>query len=215
MPRSTHSSKGKKSGPGPHKPTNDNTPSSRVHGLNLSSGVNIHKLGSKPNSEGAGPSVRILKELARGIQDELDPTFPSIFKSFAVNYKADIFVILEPRISGTKADSVIRKLGFHNSHRVEASGFSGGIWILWSSKVDINILTNQVQFVHMNVSYASQNINFLFTAVYRSPQKQFRKYLWQDLTSLAESISNPWVLAGDFNAILNSNERQGGSTNRA
>ncbi|KAI9123882.1 hypothetical protein K1719_005182 [Acacia pycnantha] len=57
MPKSTHSSKGKKSGPGPLKPTIDHNPPSRVHGLNLSSGVNIHKLGSKPNSEGAGPSV--------------------------------------------------------------------------------------------------------------------------------------------------------------
>ncbi|KAI9089132.1 hypothetical protein K1719_029411 [Acacia pycnantha] len=114
-----------------------------------------------------------------------------------------------PRISGPKADSVIKKLGYSNSHKVKASGFSRGIWILWSSNVKINILVNHVQFVHMEVLCASHNINFLFTAMYGSPQKQLRRYLWQDLDSLANSISSPWMLAGDINAILHQNERQG------
>ena len=34
--------------------------------------------------------------------------FPSIFKSFAINYKAVIFVLVEPRISGSQADKVIK-----------------------------------------------------------------------------------------------------------
>lgn len=39
-------------------------------------------------------------------------------------------VLLEPRISGVKADRVISKIGFEFSHRIEAEGFSRGIWIL-------------------------------------------------------------------------------------
>ncbi|KAI9105191.1 hypothetical protein K1719_022720 [Acacia pycnantha] len=62
----------------------------------------------------------------------------------------------------------------------------------------------------MEASCASQNIKFLFTAVYGSPQKQYRRYIWQDLASLAKNISSPWILVGDFNAILHHNERQGG-----
>ncbi|KAI9102976.1 hypothetical protein K1719_023415 [Acacia pycnantha] len=96
MPKSTHSSKGKKSGPGPLKPTIDNNPPSRVHGLNLSSGVNIHKLGSKPNSEGAGPSVRILKDLARGIQDELDPTGEALQIEGVLSDHRPIAICAEP-----------------------------------------------------------------------------------------------------------------------
>ena len=67
-------------------------------------------------------------------QGALDKRFPSIFKSFVFNYKPEIFVVFEPRISGIKADKVIRKLSYHNSHRVEADGFAGGIWVLWSDK---------------------------------------------------------------------------------
>lgn len=140
--------------------------------------------------------------------------FPSIFKSFAINYKAVIFVLVEPRISGSQADKVIKKLGFQHSHRVEASGFSGGIWILWSAKVSIKILVNQVQFIHMEVTWLDNNSNFLFTAIYGSPQKQYRQFLWHDLDQIASSLSGPWLLVGDFNAILNQEERQGGSLRR-
>ena len=44
----------------------------------------------------------------------------------------EVLAILEPRISGTKASKIIGSLGFSNNFIVEASGFSGGIWLLWN-----------------------------------------------------------------------------------
>lgn len=43
------------------------------------------------------------------------------------NYNIHILVIVEPRVSGQRADVIIDKLGFKNSFRVKAVGFSGGI----------------------------------------------------------------------------------------
>ncbi|KAI9126645.1 hypothetical protein K1719_002241 [Acacia pycnantha] len=106
-------------------------------------------------------------------QGAFDKKFPSIFKALVFNCKPDVFVIVEPRISGTKADRIIKKLGFQFSHRVEATAFFG------------------------------------------CPQQQYRKFLWQDLDLLTDNISSPWLLAGDFNAILSSDERRGGATHRA
>lgn len=37
----------------------------------------------------------------------------------------------ETRISGSRAEIVITKLGFDYSFRVEAVGFVGDIWLLW------------------------------------------------------------------------------------
>ena len=56
--------------------------------------------------------------------------FVRTMRCFVDEYKAKILVLLEPRISGSKADRVIRMLGFDRSHRVEAKSFSEGIWIL-------------------------------------------------------------------------------------
>ena len=56
---------------------------------------------------------------------------PATFKSIYVSNKVDLFVLVEPRVSGCRADRIIKKLGFPRSHRIEATGFSGGIWVLW------------------------------------------------------------------------------------
>lgn len=45
-----------------------------------------------------------------------------------------MFIVVEPRISGDKADKVIRKLRFYHSYKVDARarGFEGGILIFWN-----------------------------------------------------------------------------------
>lgn len=41
-----------------------------------------------------------------------------------------MFIVVEPCISGDKADKVIRKLRFYHSYKVDARGFEGGISLL-------------------------------------------------------------------------------------
>ncbi|KAK5832587.1 hypothetical protein PVK06_016389 [Gossypium arboreum] len=54
-----------------------------------------------------------------------------VFWEYNRQHKLDLISLLETRVSGEKANLVIAKLGINNSHRVEAVGFSGGIWIGW------------------------------------------------------------------------------------
>ncbi|KAL1569139.1 hypothetical protein AAHA92_00651 [Salvia divinorum] len=51
------------------------------------------------------------------------------------------------------------------------------------------------------------------TFVYDSPQPNRRHILWEYLSILAEQTRFPWILAGDFNAMLNSDEKLGSSSN--
>ncbi|KAK9218888.1 hypothetical protein WN943_007526 [Citrus x changshan-huyou] len=51
------------------------------------------------------------------------PGFKSSFKTRCKIYKPDIVAILEPKVSGAKADYFIKGSGFEFSHRVEAEGF--------------------------------------------------------------------------------------------
>ncbi|XP_050207419.1 uncharacterized protein LOC126656837 [Mercurialis annua] len=116
-----------------------------------------------------------------------------VFLNFCRQHRFDIVGILEPRISGVRADSFIKKSGFDCSHRVEANGFSGGIWVLWRHGIDINILVNNKQFIHLSVGNGA-DLSYL-TVVYASP--------------------SPWVLGGDFNAALSDSEKKGGAILRA
>ncbi|KAG8472183.1 hypothetical protein CXB51_036508 [Gossypium anomalum] len=59
------------------------------------------------------------------------------------NFQAK-FILLETRISGVRADSIILNSGFKFSHRVEVRGFAGGIWVLWNESVSIDIKGNWI-----------------------------------------------------------------------
>ncbi|TYH91012.1 hypothetical protein ES332_A13G088200v1 [Gossypium tomentosum] len=49
-----------------------------------------------------------------------------------------------------------------------------------------------------------------FNAVFESPQRIRRKDLWVGLNHITESIQSPWLIAGDFNVMLNADEKKGG-----
>lgn len=82
---------------------------------------------------------------------------------------------------------------------------------MWSNCIQVSILTNNLQFVHMAISSPNNPTQLLFIAIYGSPHPQFRRFLWDDLASVAPCPAHPWLLAGDFNVILSSDERRGGS----
>ncbi|XP_055960701.1 uncharacterized protein LOC126667366 [Mercurialis annua] len=132
-------------------------------------------------------------------------------KSFRDYYNPSIMVVVEPRIAGIKADKVIKRTGFDFSHRVEAHGFSGGIWLLWNVNAKVDILLNHFQFIHISLTFDNTGETFLFTAVYGSPSPSNRNNMWRDLSSLNIGNNFPWIIAGDFNAILYSTDRKGGS----
>lgn len=48
-----------------------------------------------------------------------------VIRDMRKRYCIDVIVILEPTISGSLANKVIRAWGFKNSRRVEVEGFSG------------------------------------------------------------------------------------------
>ncbi|KAK8663563.1 hypothetical protein V6N13_083375 [Hibiscus sabdariffa] len=126
-----------------------------------------------------------------------------------MNHTPDLVVFVEPRISGCKADSVIAALGFPYSHRVEAIGFSGGIWLAWYDSVSVEVIVNHFQFIHCRVTAKLSGQSVYATAIYASPSPACRKLLWPHLRRLADTIHSPCVLFGDFNATLHANDRIG------
>ncbi|KAJ4832557.1 hypothetical protein Tsubulata_000126 [Turnera subulata] len=136
-------------------------------------------------------------------KDEFSRTFKEVCR---VN-KSEVVVIVEPRLSGIRASRIIRRLNFSHSHRIEARGFSGGIWLLWDGNlISVDVLFNHTQLMHVRLTKGNES--FLFTAVYASPQEKWRRFCWKNIEALAEGISEPWLLAGDFNAVLAGHERK-------
>ncbi|KAK5832488.1 hypothetical protein PVK06_016290 [Gossypium arboreum] len=81
--------------------------------------------------------------------------FVRVLWEYNREHRPDLISLLETRVSGEKADLVIAKLGFNNSHHVEAVVFSRGIWIGWKYSVNMEVLQGHPQFVLANVSNSS------------------------------------------------------------
>lgn len=46
------------------------------------------------------------------------------------------------------------------------------------------------------------------TSIYASPNGVFQKELWKQLNVVHEMVgANPWIVAGDFNSILNAGDK--------
>ena len=123
-------------------------------------------------------------------QGAASQSFRRIFKMFTQNYKPQLVVLCEPQISGVKADDFIRYSGYDHSHRVEVAGFLGGIWLLWKVGLDVTILINHKQYIHLQVSNTRGLITWV-TAIYASPVPSLRNSIWNDLNYLAETIQDP------------------------
>lgn len=53
-------------------------------------------------------------------------SFPRLCKEICSSFNVDMFIILEPRCIGEKVERII-KIGFDDSLRIEAQGFSDGV----------------------------------------------------------------------------------------
>ncbi|PKI45766.1 hypothetical protein CRG98_033773 [Punica granatum] len=91
-------------------------------------------------------------------------------------HSPDIVAIVEPRISNARADKVCRKFREFEVVRVEAEGFSGGVWVFWRLDcIRLTILQRHKQAIHVRVEEGS--CSWLFTAVYGSPNAIIREDL--------------------------------------
>lgn len=125
------------------------------------------------------------------------------------NYNLDLIILTETRLSGGQETAIISTLGFERYIKVEAMGFSGGIWVLWNP---LNILVEPLATYFHEVYFKVQVSSsiFLLTALYASPDFYIRKTIWE-LSYLSNFITTPWLVMGDFNDISHPNEKFGGN----
>ncbi|KAH7859872.1 hypothetical protein Vadar_006549 [Vaccinium darrowii] len=87
-------------------------------------------------------------------------------------------------------------------------GRSGGIWVLWNP-INVAVFAVEVtsQAIHATISRVDCE-EWIFTAVYGSPNPTCRDLMWHDLQDRTNNDSKARLLAGDFNDHAESSERR-------
>lgn len=118
------------------------------------------------------------------------------------SHKPEVVALLETKVTLNSMGMFFNSFGFTASTHVDPSGRVGGIWVLWDpTKVTLNTTHISVQAIHATVRKDGFE-EWIFSAIYASPNARLRDTLWEDMEDLAASNQLPWMAAGDFNDVV-------------
>ncbi|XP_062009065.1 uncharacterized protein LOC133725714 [Rosa rugosa] len=153
---------------------------------------------------------KILFWNARGAGSE---NFRSAISDLVRLHSIDILAICEPRVQFARASTTLNNLGFSDSRVMEAEGFSGGLWLLWNkNKVKVDFIDENFRSISIKITLTGKPA-WMLTVVYASPNHTSRASLWSYFDNLAANNNLPWMLIGDFNELVSSVDKNGGSFN--
>lgn len=106
------------------------------------------------------------------------------------------------------------KLQFQNCFAVDREGLGGGLAMCWTDDINVEIKSFSKHHVDA-VVHNDEGRFWRCTGVYGHPETDQKKNTWELLRRLAGLSSLPWLCFGDFNEVLNLNEKLGGIDRRA
>lgn len=105
--------------------------------------------------------------------------FSNLVRQMSQFHGVDFIAIFETRCSGNKAIHTASKLGFQNMEIIDADGFKGGIWCVWSEKVgSVEIVVRHPQFMHVRIRSHDHRV-WELTLIYASPNPLKHRELWR------------------------------------
>lgn len=111
-------------------------------------------------------------------------------------------------IDGSKLPKLCRALKMDH-HLTPTDGVSK-IWLMWKSSISLVLFHSHEQIITVALQEGGVTIAFL-SFVYAKCSSRERRELWDQMASLSSAIHLPWLVSGDFNAILYAEEKLGGN----
>lgn len=157
----------------------------------------------------SAPEYRDMTILSWNVRGASNDKAKRHIKELIKKHRPTLIFILETHILFEKVKTFWQRVGYHPVHVVEAQGHSGGIWALAQEGHNLNFST--WEFTNHSITLEVKAGSYIWNciAVYASPNPSIRDTFWHHLCDLSRSITSPWMLIGDWNEILFSNEQKG------
>lgn len=102
------------------------------------------------------------------------------------------------------------RLGFVSFEFVPAQGSAGGLLLAWDDSIEIKIVLTSCWFINCLVYMMDFPQPWQISFVYGSAVPHLRPSFLSSLQEVGQSFHGAWVLIGDFNMVLNSDDKRGG-----
>ncbi|XP_074318796.1 uncharacterized protein LOC141655625 [Silene latifolia] len=114
-------------------------------------------------------------------------------------HKARLCLIDYRNMEKGESSKSISEYGLHKGER---------IWLIWDpNSFDVKVYDISIQSIHTKVLDKIRKKIFWFTVVYGLNKLAERIPLWDSLRQYQKDVRGPWIVGGDFNTIMASNER--------
>lgn len=97
-----------------------------------------------------------------------------------------------------------------NAVFLEPNGKSGGLCLMWKDGIDIQIIDMQFNMINCIVTLDARVSPYLLSCLYGAVNLIDRNQQWSHLSNISHNYRTSWVILGDFNFILNNDEKEGG-----
>ncbi|XP_019259313.1 PREDICTED: uncharacterized protein LOC109237461 [Nicotiana attenuata] len=90
-----------------------------------------------------------------------------------------------------------------------SNAVNGRIWLLWKAHIQLQIIHMTDQFIQCCIEDTNSQFKTNFSIIYAQNDGNQRENLWRDLRGLTIPSQEAWLLSGDFNNVLSSEDRIG------
>ncbi|KAM3232911.1 hypothetical protein P3L10_018270 [Capsicum annuum] len=121
-------------------------------------------------------------------------------------HKVDFVALLEPFLGLNKVDKYMKYFGYQHS----LTNLNGQIWLFWNRNYNTSTIDNTEQQITIKMHNPNIGKDIYITTVSAKCTSVESKILWDDLERVHQLIQGPWCVSGDFNVILDPEEKIGG-----
>ena len=122
--------------------------------------------------------------------------------------KPDVLFLSEAHLNKSRAEILQRRLKFDEMLVSESDGRSGGLVLFWNKELKVTSKELSPNFIDIRIDEHGA-AGWRLTGLYGEPSGDRKHLTWQYLRSLHAAVDLPWVMVGDFNEILYSDEKEG------
>jgi hypothetical protein len=99
----------------------------------------------------------------------------------------------------------------YTAYVVPSAGLSGGLWLIWSNDVTVQIIESTRHFIFARIKAADQ-VPWVLGAIYGDANHRNNGWIWDAIRRYSENVEEAFCCLGDFNAIPDMADKFGGSS---
>ena len=122
--------------------------------------------------------------------------------------KPNFVFLSETKANETRMEEVKNPIGFSGKLVVDAKSKASGLCLMW--KWGINLEVEEFNKNLLVVKIKEALYEWLLVGFHKPPYPAKKRKVWENLCAILESFQGPWVCFGDFNYIVNVEEKYRG-----